>query len=56
MFTVVGLTPSSVYRFVYVAYNQFGASKASAVLTIAASSLPNPPINITVSWEKSTKT
>jgi len=53
---VTGLTPGLVYRFAYLAVNEFGTSVQSEVLTIAASALPNAPISLAVDWSKSSKT
>lgn len=45
-FTVTGLSAGMVYRFAYFAENDFGASDSSQVLTIASTSLPEPPVDL----------
>lgn len=55
-FEVTGLTPGSVYRFAYFAVNDFGSSESSLILTIASTELPEPPTDITIDWDRSTKT
>ena len=54
--TITGLDAGKNYRFQYIALNDFGASEPSLTLTIAPSYLPDPPTNIEVDWELSTKT
>jgi len=55
-FTATGLSPGINYRFRYFATNKFGDSAASLTLTIASSSLPQPPTDIVIDWSKSSKT
>ena len=54
--TVTGLTSGQVYRFTLVAVNDFSSSDPSLILTVACSALPDPPIDVTIDWTKSTKT
>ena len=54
--TVTALTPGSVYRFHYIATNFHGDSVASAILSAAASILPDPPGSPLIDWAKSSKT
>jgi len=44
------------YRFRYFATNKFGDSAASITLTVASSSLPQPPTDVVIDWSKSSKT
>lgn len=55
-FTITGLTPGVKYRFRYFATNEFGDSEPSLTVTVAASTLPEPPIDIEVDWTLSSKT
>lgn len=45
-----GLSAGKTYRFQYFAYNMYGESPGSPILTAAASSLPDPPGAPTVDW------
>ena len=55
-YTVTGLDPGKKYRFDYVAVNEFGYSEESFTSTAAASYLPDPPTDIEIDWDQSTKT
>ena len=54
--TVSDLSAAKRYRFGYIAVNAFGESLSSEFLNVAASTLPNPPTNIVIDWDQSTKT
>jgi hypothetical protein len=56
IYTVQSLTPGFKYRFRYIAANKFGDSASSLTLTVASSSLSDPPVDIAVDWSQSTKT
>ena len=55
-YTVSSLESGLVYRFTYHAHNEFGVSEGSHVLTLAASSLPLAPTDVTINWEGSSST
>ena len=56
LFTITGLTAGMKYRFDYKAENDIGSSENSDTLTVAATLLPDPPINIVIDWTQSSKT
>ena len=55
-YTITGLDAGKKYRFDYVSVNEFGMSEESLTLTAAASFLPDPPTDIDIDWDQSTKT
>lgn len=56
LLTVTGLTAGKRYRFDFIAVNEYGNSPESFTLTVAASTLPDPPTDIVIDWDLSTKT
>ena len=52
-FQVSGLTAGVVYRFRYYATNAYGDSPGSAILSAAATGLPDAPGSPQVDWELS---
>ena len=53
---MTGLDAGKKYRFDYVAENDLGRSPESLTLTVTATLLPDPPINVEVDWDLSSKT
>ena len=54
--TITGLSAGVKYRFNYVAHNALGDSSRSLTLTVSASPLPDPPTDLVIDWDQSTRT